>query len=550
MNLLTKEFLWSPYQFAFLGFFLLLYLAESQFRWSRKTVLVASIFVALSLSVYLFGPNLKAKWWLIDDHEIFYFLKSKNSQQNWIQFFEILLNQTEVGSFGNSQRYRSSYYFLRVFETLLWKDNPLLWYSFRLVITALFSFSILKLLTKYFSFSLSILFLLSVFSLRYWSDIFSRMATSETYAVFGISLILIGISNYRDQSQNSIWTYVSIAVGAMIAEGSKENFLFLISIPLVILFLERKASNTLSSKIVLTVPIIYAGSILLSLYIFFRKVQVDIYGNSTKASDRLSVFLNYLNNELVVGCMILIGILILLIAFHSIKSKKYSVSFPELIPFFFFGLLLINILFYSANWPTNSRYDFPGLLGYQCAIVFSVYLIVSKVLDLAKEPYPEKKIVTNVILVFFLCSFAPLSGITNLQRDSRFNMKRTQEFTSFLNNFLADKTDRFIIFYINQALDFEPVDSFSRFMNYHEDSRKRMLKVTEADAESEFKNGLLNYLRTISKDGSLERKIIPFDLNALKGSSCILLLFPPASLKEAPNVPECKTVDIKIVPFQ
>ncbi|RHX86338.1 hypothetical protein DLM78_10915 [Leptospira stimsonii] len=228
MNLLTKEFLWSPYQFAFLGFFLLLYLAESQFRWSRKTVLVASIFVALSLSVYLFGPNLKAKWWLIDDHEIFYFLKSKNSQQNWIQFFEILLNQTEVGSFGNSQRYRSSYYFLRVFETLLWKDNPLLWYSFRLVITALFSFSILKLLTKYFSFSLSILFLLSVFSLRYWSDIFSRMATSETYAVFGISLILIGISNYRDQSQNSIWTYVSIAVGVMIAEGSKENFLFLI----------------------------------------------------------------------------------------------------------------------------------------------------------------------------------------------------------------------------------------------------------------------------------------------------------------------------------
>ncbi|WP_206698761.1 hypothetical protein [Leptospira stimsonii] len=54
------------------------------------------------------------------------------------------------------------------------------------------------------------------------------MATSETYAVFGISLILIGISNYRDQSQNSIWTYVSIAVGVMIAEGSKENFLFLI----------------------------------------------------------------------------------------------------------------------------------------------------------------------------------------------------------------------------------------------------------------------------------------------------------------------------------
>ncbi|RHX86339.1 hypothetical protein DLM78_10920 [Leptospira stimsonii] len=159
----------------------------------------------------------------------------------------------------------------------------------------------------------------------------------------------------------------------------------------MILFLERKASNTLSSKIVLTVPIIYAGSILLSLYLFFRKVQVDIYGNSTKASDRLSVFLNFLNNELVVGCMILIGILILLIAFHSIKSKKYSVSFPELIPFFFFGLLLINILFYSANWPTNSRYDFPGLLGYQCAIVFSVYLIVSKVLDLAKEPYPEKK---------------------------------------------------------------------------------------------------------------------------------------------------------------
>ncbi|WP_147456624.1 hypothetical protein [Leptospira stimsonii] len=376
------------------------------------------------------------------------------------------------------------------------------------------------------------------------------MATSETYAVFGISLILIGISNYRNQSPNSIWTYISIAVGVMIAEGSKENFLFLISIPLVILFLERKALNTWSSKIVLTVPIVYAGSILLSLYLFFRKIQVDIYGNSTKASDRLSVFFTFLNNELVIGCTILLGILILLIAFHSIKSKKYSLSFPELIPFFFFGLLLLNFVFYNGIWPTNSRYDFPGLLGYQCAIVFSVYLIVSKVLDLAKVPYPEKNFVTNLILVFFLCSFTPLSGITNLQRDSRFNMKRTQEFTSFLNDFLADKADRFIIFYINQAFDFEPVDSFSRFLNYHDDSRKRMLIVTEVDAESDFKNGLLNYLRTISKDGSLERKIIPFDSKALKGRSCILLLFPPASLKEAPNVPECKTVDVKIVPFQ
>ncbi|WP_156781791.1 hypothetical protein [Leptospira tipperaryensis] len=529
---------------------MLLYLAENQFKWNRKTVLGASAFVALSLSIYLFGPNLKAKWWLIDDHEIFYFLKSKDSQSSWLQYFYILLNQTEVGNFGNSQRYRSSYYFLRVFETLLWKDNPLLWYSFRLGIAALFSFSILKLLTKYFSFSLSFLFLLSVFSLRYWSDIFSRMATSETYAVLGISLILIGISNFRNQSSNSLWTYVSIAVGVMIAEGAKENFLIFICIPLLILFLERKTLKTWSSKVVLTVPIVYGGSILLSLYLFFRKVQVDIYGNSTKASDRLSVFLNYLNNELVIGCMILIGILIILIVFYSIKFRKYSVSFPELIPFFFFGLLLINILFYNGSWPTNSRYDFPGLLGYQCVIAFTVYLIVSKILDLAKVTLPEKNFVANLILIFFLCSFTPLSSITNLQRDSRINMKRTQEFTSFLNVFLADKSDRFIIFYVNQAFDFEPVDSFLRFLNYYEDARHRMLIVTKSEAESKFKNGLLNYLRTVSKDGSVERKILPFDSKALKGKPCILLLFPPASLQDAPNIPECKDVDIKLVPFQ
>ncbi|AYV57244.1 hypothetical protein EFP84_18145 [Leptospira kmetyi] len=541
---------WESFQFVLLGIFLFFLVIEKRYEDRKNIKTILASLTAILFSVYFFGPNLKAQWWLIDDHEVFYFLKSKTEPSGWKNYFDILLNLTEVGNFGNAQRYRVSYYALRIFEVLLWKDNAFVWYLIRFFISTFFIFSLLRILLLRFPFTISCLFVLSVFSFRYWSDIFSRMATSELYIVFGLSLLLTAFSCYKPKEKNSVWIYLLISLGTIVCLGSKENFIILTAIPIGILFWERSKDTSWWNRMILVFPILYSALIVISLYLFFKKVPVDIYGNRVSLSEKLAVFLTKFVNEFTIGIFALIVAFLAFSILEFIKIRKVKISIWFFLPLVFLGILLFNIVFYSGVWPTNSRYDFPGMILYQGAILALVFLIVSVVLRLFEVDIKHRDLVVNVVLIFFLCSVTSVKGITDLQRDSRTNMKRTQAFTSFLKEFLSDSSDRIIILYVHQAFDFEPVDAMTRFLNYYGDKNERMILVSESKAESDFKNGLLNYMRTLSKEGSPERDVIPFDSKKLKNRSCVLLFFPPASIEDAPNIPECKEYKKEIVPFQ
>lgn len=543
------QFQWETSQFVVLIFFLILLSMEIRAKWNNRTKIILSVLVSVALPLYLFGPNLKAQWWLIDDHEIFYFLKTEKSPSNWLNFFKILIDQTEVGHFGSSPRYRISYYFIRLFETILWKDHAFLWYAFRMGIAILFSFSIIRIFNRYFSLTISIIFLMTVFSLRYWSDIFSRLGTGEVYAVLGVGLILISLAKYDYQNENPIWVYVFVSLGVVIASGSKENFIVLILLPIFILFFERSRSFNWLQRLTLASSILFVLITFLSLCLFFAKSRVDVYGNSVLLSDRIPLLLTRFENGLVLNMLVLIGGVLLFGALFYAREKKNIVSPLLIVPIIFLIILLFNIFFYNGIWPTQSRYDFPGILVYQAGIFLLVYLSSESFIRLSNLEGDKIELAVQGILILFLSSFISIKGMNNLQKDSRANMKRTIAFQSALNEIKTDSTSDIILLYVHQALDYEPVDSFTRFINYFENDKPKMVIVTKNSAESEFKNGLLDSMRRISKEGSSEMKILPLDFKSFRDKSCLLVYFPPANLEDLPKMPECKRTNYRIVPF-
>lgn len=547
-SIVLSNSFWGVDQFVILGLFLILFVLERKIKITPNVRLLLIGFLSISLTVYLFGPNLKAQWWLIDDHEVFYFLKSKTNQASWSDMFDILLNQTEVGKFGNSSRYRVSYYFLRISEALIWKDNATLWYVFRLLISSLFIFSILGLLSKFFSLSLSLLFTMYVFTIRYWSDIFSRMATGELYTVLGVALILLALSKYRFSAdkKNPIWIYLCISFGVIISAGSKENFLILILLPLFILFYERQKSGMWFQKIVLILPILFSIFEGISLLLFHSKNKTDIYGNSTSLADRSAILLRAVKSEYV---LIPFGLLILLFFLRLLSSNRIKIRDLKkiILPVVFVLITLLNIIFYNGNWPINTRYDFPGLILFQSAVFLILALIVSEISKIFRFSVSKRNTIVQMILILYVSSIFSVQGLTNLQRDSRANMKRTIAFTASVKKVSSLPKDERLILYAYQAYDYEPIDSFSRYLNYYDNEIPKMILVTDQDAESEFKNGLLRSLRIISKEGSAEMKVLPYDEKGFYEKSCTVILFPPATLENAPNIRGCKNLRKELV---
>ena len=157
-----------------------------------ETLLVAIL--SLITSLYFFRSNLKIQLGPIDDHEIVKFLGS--DKQLWIwQIPNVLIEDTEVGSYGSSTRFRPTYYFFRLIETSAFGVDATYWYLARIILVALVCFFLTSGLMKLISFRnqfvvlfLGTSFILAVCSLTTWQDIVARLGPSEIYLALGFSI--------------------------------------------------------------------------------------------------------------------------------------------------------------------------------------------------------------------------------------------------------------------------------------------------------------------------------------------------------------------------
>src|SRR5262245_38473548 len=91
---------------------------------------------AVGLAVYYWGPVVDAKWGLIDDHEVMFFVGPDDHMP--VSRLPVVVEQIELSPQSTLPRFRPSYYGLRLAEALAWGKNPALWFGFRLVVAVVF----------------------------------------------------------------------------------------------------------------------------------------------------------------------------------------------------------------------------------------------------------------------------------------------------------------------------------------------------------------------------------------------------------------------------
>jgi hypothetical protein len=147
---------------------------------------------------------------------------------------------------------------LRALEMNVWGKNVSLWYSFRIAIAIVFATVLALLLLRIANPILVFGFFVYELSRPYWSGIFPHLGVGEAYSALGISLCAVALLvGFGKSSQLSNTACATIAVGVIIAGGSKESFVVLGILPLWLL-LSHYTITTLG-KMLLISAVLYTS---------------------------------------------------------------------------------------------------------------------------------------------------------------------------------------------------------------------------------------------------------------------------------------------------
>lgn len=443
--------------------------------------LLVIIICFFSISYYLWEPNLRAQWWAIDDHLIMWALGSDGK----ISFSEIpaKLMETEVGVWGKNLRYRPSYWELKLLECWIWGKNPSFWYLFRIGIFFLFLVILLYLVSQMMGLFYSSIFVCFVVLLPLWKDIFTRLGPSETYAVLGTSLYALGFFNYWKEIRQSIQksrAYANIQIivmscGAIIAIGSKENFVLLMLPALFLViyaFIHKKARAWLVIASALIIE--YALFIALGIFLAISKSGKDFYMQDVDAQSHINILIRHIPDIIrvfrlfyIYPIFILLGVLIF--AYHSDKKDDYIKYIRQytIITLLLTGLYLSQMIFYHGQWPAGNRYDFPGVLTIPFFYLFTILTAVN-ILYLLNVP---KRIIDGIvvctIILFYLASPYQLDELSKMRQASWHNVERTVTFTNNIHSIVREVKDNPeipLIFESFDVLDYEPIFSVRWFL--------------------------------------------------------------------------------------
>lgn len=539
---------------------------------SKWYVIAVMVVLSCLVAVVFWRKDLQAKWGLIDDHEIMSYLGEDKTLS--LQEIPETLFKTEVGAAGDSVRFRPVYYSLRLIETSIWGYNYSLWYITRIALFAT-SFAIVWItLKKYFGFILGGLIPLSLALENYWLDIFARLGPSEPYTVLGLAIFTWGFMRYYNflksetKSQTKIKSVVyslAIALGVITCVGSKENFIFLplLNLLLVAYMCKRKKIDWIF--IVSTIcATIFSLGVYYAIFVAVSKTGADIYGNDTSFGARAYMTMKFIpqavQNLHVIVILIATGIVHLVFKhFSKIKDNKYQLYWSVWL-FVLIVLILLMYLsqyfFYNGVWPTGSRYDFPGEMCDKLIVVCFLYYL-KKIFDRfgLKETVKEiavhgthylrqvlgkiwtNRIISEVVIIMLLLGSIlmsdPVSKYHNIQAGANRNAIVTASFTNTLSStieFIKANPDFIIIYDSYSVWDYEPVTSVGRYLRANEINKPVYLRLNNYSPDTVregLEHRLASELLTISLNGGEfgGQTIIKYQDLIDDSGKCIVLSF-------------------------
>lgn len=439
----------------------------------------------ITFGFYLWGENLRAGWWIIDDHETLRLIGSGASPLERLFQFPNLWGYGEVVPFA-SPRFRPIFWIFQSLEGVVWGAQPLLWYLFRTGVFILACTVCYRLLKPLLGTLNSILFTLLLASFSFWSDIFTRLGPAENYALLGLTgYALASVSllrHYREDapapSRRVYAAWVLFGASSIIAMGAKENFVWLLLANAALFgYLIFKRRRSIFGMAVLALS---TGFGLLSLAtVFFTNTirGFDVYGNSGGLSDRFATtFAAVQRNVISLPALAALGGLLMVLGIGTVVLYRAGdreglarlgkgVLLSALVAGGLAAVYVSQLYFYNGALPTNTRYDLPGVLIPPFVGLIGVVLILLIVRLTVKQPYYDML----VALVPAVCLGGILlaTGFDNARQASHANVERTRQFDAALSQIqlvaLANPQVALVLD-THSGLDYEASYSVVRFL--------------------------------------------------------------------------------------
>lgn len=402
---------------------------------------------------FLIGQTFGAKLGMIDDHEIMLFLGSDGR----IGLGEIpqIVASTEVGQWGKYERFRPSYYTLRVIESALWRDNATLWYVARYVMLVIFLSLSYYLLATILPAVLAYGVVFYLLTLPFWSDILTRLGPSEIYAAVGLVLFLYGFLTKRS------WMWF---VGYLVAVGSKENMLILFPLMLIMGMIAWWNHKLTRAELLLMIAAsVYTFWIAVGIALATAKAGVDVYGTKISYTERIITLWRHKRYIIESQRLYMAVVAVLAMILTAWKQRKLSTYFWVMLAT---GLVVISqYIFYNNTLPTNMRYDFPGVVGLKLLNIVAFGWMINFVKQFRVGRIIQVGLVVLCLLV--LGRQVTKGGYIRIRNQANGVALETAYFNKTLVTMttkLKDNPDKPLVFVSSHYLDYEPIVSISRFL--------------------------------------------------------------------------------------
>lgn len=444
-------------------------------------------------TLLVFLPVFPLKLWLIDDHEIVWFLsrlRSDGLAGFWHQWLQL-------GDFGSQMpRFRPVYYFLRAIEILVWRDNSLFWVAARFGIVCIFTIRIYWLARKAFPHFIACLLAFSTLGVPWFVDVFFRLGPAETYAILFTALLL---QSLYPKEGGVYWLPVAACIFMLV--GIKENFAILIPLQLwaVIALVrdDKKYSAIVASGFVL----LSSGCVAILAYKLHLSSGMDIYNQSAGAGRMKETLHNlfffksgWVSLSIVISCL------------YALLVNK--VDFPRRTSLVVFGaciaILGFNLYFYTGPPDFSTRYAIPywpillGMFVISCAHIGKTNTCRTFLSD-----SPE---IGRLVLIVLACIGISVMVMRNGLIGHRHVSATVRTDKAIAEILQRSKTVDEIVIRTAGSADYEPVYSISRFLEFRQVSKPLFLSVGNVDgannfSDENFSKKLVGELRDIELKG-------------------------------------------------
>ena len=512
-------------------------------RLQNAIIGVGSVVVVL----FLFGQNLRAKWWTTDDLEVMTFV-GKEEHLATSKIVPTLLSKTELDPLSRQPRFRPSYYALRVAEAWAWGKNPMLWYAFHLAFFASFMMAVWYTANPLVGFLPAALLAIYTVTFSSWSDIFARLGASEAYATLGLTFTLFGLhAMFRAGKSERGW--LLLFVGIVVAAGAKENFIVLL-VPAGIALaagLHRKTANW-AAYLSMSLSLLWCAWIASVVMVRLRNWGGDVYFNSVEPGNRAATLLQGLTHT---GILPLYGLGILFLCLWICLRKwngraANTALFATIGTVLLIGLYLSQVVYYNGDWPRSLpvdwRYNVPGLLCWPLALFLilwtarklssSLPIVPGSRLAIRRGVFvirlPAVRVVQASMVLIGLAAVISHVGDASVERiASQSNVRRTTRFTGVIERLArvaARHPDYPILVQTNYAWDYEAVVSYYVFSRaYGVPNEMYLIWIPDEHPSSPWLDHLRADLARYSEQGWGDTYLPRPQLN-IKGQKCILVV--------------------------